>query len=386
MSLDARARRAAQAARTSVDRLSPPPAIDVIVGRRRRRAAAANGLALALIVAVVGVAWQALPTGGREPAASGGPVAPGRPVAAARIRLDRPLCHVEVGYGAVWVTSSGTVARIDPASNRVVATIPTPLAGQFPSIAFGEGAVWVTSGQTNGVVYRIDPATNRVTATIPLPAGAFEIVVAAGTVWVSPYDPSQAHDQDPGPGELVRIDARTNQLRSPVRVPGMPLILRYGLDAIWVTGGDEHVYRIDPRSGSLVGPLGGVDNINAVGGGALWGTYVNTPQDRGVLRADPATGRVVAHIRLPDGGVLYAFGLGSLWVAQGPPTTVPVQGGQSAPATPGKLYRIDPSNNRVLGRPIPLPGIEPTAVAVGEGAVWVGEVDDKALTRFNLAS
>jgi hypothetical protein len=384
MSLDARARRAAQAARSSVDRLPPPPGIGVLIARRRRRAAAANALVLALIVAVVGVAWRALPTGGRELAPTGGPVAPGRPVVAARIRLDRPLCHVGVGYGAVWVTGRGALARIDPASNRVVATIPMPLAGQFPSIAFGEGAVWVTSGQSRGIVYRVDPATNRVTATIPVPGGAFEIVVAAGTVWVSPYDPSQP--PSPGAGEVVRLDARTNRLRSPVEVPGEPLILRYGLDAIWVTSGDEHVYRIDPRSGAVAGPLAGVDNVNAVGGGALWGTYVNTPEDRGVLRADPATGRVVAHIRLLGGGVLYAFGLGTLWVAQGPPTTMPVQGGQSASATPGELYRIDPSNNRVLGRPVPLPGIEPTAVAVGQGAIWVGELDDKALTRFNLVS
>jgi virginiamycin B lyase len=384
MSLDARARRAAQAARTSVDQLPPPPGIGDLVTRRRRRAAAANVLALALVVAVVGVAWRALPTGSRDPAATGPSVAPGRPVVAARIRLDRPLCHVEVGYGAVWVTSSGALTRIDPASNQIVARIPTPLADQFPSIAFGEGAVWVTSGQSNGVVYRIDPATNRVTATIPLPGGAFEIVVAAGTVWVSPYAPGMA--PVPGPGEVIRIDARTNALRSPVRVPSVPLILRYGLDAIWVTGGDEHVYRIDPRSGTVAGPLGGIDNVNAVGGGALWGTYANSDEDRGVLRADPATGRVVAHIRIPDGGVLYVFGLGNLWVAQGPPTTVPGQGAGSAPATPGTLYRIDPANNRVLGRPVPLPGIEPTAVAVGEGAVWVGELDDKALTRFNLVS
>jgi len=40
----------------------------------------------------------------------------------------------------------------------------------------------------------------------------------------------------------------------------------------------------------------------------------------------------------------------------------------------------------VLGRPVPLPGIAPTALAVGEGAVWVGELDRKTLTRFNLVS
>jgi hypothetical protein len=36
------------------------------------------------------------------------------------------------------------------------------------------------------------------------------------------------------------------------------------------------------------------------------------------------------------------------------------------------------------GRPVPLPGIAPTALAVGEGAVWVGELDGKTLTRFDL--
>jgi len=61
-------------------------------------------------------------------------------------------------------------------------------------------------------------------------------------------------------------------------------------------------------------------------------------------------------------------------------------GGEPAKPKPGKLYRIDPTTNRVLGRPVPLPGIAPTALAVGEGAVWVGELDRKTLTRFNLVS
>jgi streptogramin lyase len=50
----------------------------------------------------------------------------------------------------------------------------------------------------------------------------------------------------------------------------------------------------------------------------------------------------------------------------------------------GVVYRVDPATNRVLGRPVPLPGIAPTALAVGEGGVWVGELNRKTLTRFNL--
>jgi hypothetical protein len=92
---------------------------------------------------------------------------------------------------------------------------------------------------------------------------------------------------------------------------------------------------------------------------------------------------VVATIRIPY-GVLIAFGLGTLWVAQDMPTTTS-GGNELAKMKPGKLYRIDPATNRVLGRPVTLPGIAPTALAVGEGAVWVGELDRKTLTRFNLA-
>jgi streptogramin lyase len=340
----------------------------------RRRAALVAGLALAVLVA--GVVPGLLARRAAQPPVPtlGTPVVPGRPVVAARIRLDRPFTDVDVGFGATWVAGQGALLRIDPRSNQVVATIPTPLSGQYASIAFGEGAVWMTSGQSNGVVYRVDPAANRVTAAIGVPGGAFGVVVAAGTVWVTQYLP------EPDPGVVARIDARTNRLLSPVQVPNMPGPIRYGLDAIWVTSRFT-VSRIDPRSGTVTHPLHRVGDVMAVGAGALWGTYANNAAEAGVQRVDPVTGQVVATIRIPY-GVLMAFGLGTLWVAQDAPSTS--GGGELTKIKPGKLFRIDPASNRVLGRPVPLPGIAPTALAVGEGAVWVGELDRKTLTRFNL--
>jgi hypothetical protein len=340
-----------------------------------RRAALLAGLALAVLVASVAPGLLANRTQQPPVPTLGTPVVPGRPVVAARIRLDRAFTDVDVGFGAIWVAGQDALLRIDPRTNQVVATIPTPLTGENASIAFGEGAVWVTSGQANGVVYRIDPAANRVTAAIGVPGGAFGIVVAAGTVWVTQFLP------EPDPGIVARIDARTNQLRSPVEVPNLPGAIRYGLDAIWVTSRFT-VSRIDPRSGTVTQPLHRVGNVMAVGGGALWGTYANSADDAGVQRVDPGTGRVVATIRIPY-GVVMAFGLGTLWVAQDASTTV---GTPDEPdrTKPGRLYRIDPGSNRVLGRPVPLPGIAPTALAVGEGAVLVEELDRKTLTRFNL--
>jgi streptogramin lyase len=349
-----------------------------------RRAALVVGLVLAVLVVSVVPGLLARRTEQPPVPTVGTPVVPGRPVVAARIRLDRSvsgsLSAIGAGAGAVWVAGQGALLRIDPQTNRVVATIPTPLTGQYASVAFGEGAVWVTSGQANGVVYRVDPAANRVTAAISVPGGAFGIVVAAGTVWVTQYLP------EPDPGIVARIDARSNRLRSPVEVPNMPGTIRVGLGAIWVTSRFT-VSRIDPRSGAVTQPLHRVGDVRAIGGGSLWGTYADSAGDVGVQRVDPDTGRVVATIRIPC-CVLMAFGLGTLWLAGEEEPTITAGGNEPAKPKPAKLYRIDPANNRVLGRPVPLPGTAPTALAVGEGAVWVGELDRKTLTttltRFNL--
>jgi hypothetical protein len=340
-----------------------------------RRAALVAGLAMAVLVA--GLAPGLLARRTQQPAVPtvDTPVVPGRPVVAARIRLDRAFTDVDVGFGATWAASQGALLRIDPQTNRVAATIPTPVSGESASIAFGEGAVWVTSGQANGVVYRVDPAANRVTAAIGVPGGAFGIVVAAGTVWVTQYLP------EADPGIVARIDARSNRLLSAVEVPNMPGAIRHGLDAVWVTSRFT-VSRIDPHSGAVTQPLHRVGDVRAVGGGSLWGTYANSAEDAGVQRIDPVTGQVVATIRIPN-GVLIAFGLGTLWVAQDA-SSITSGGNEPDRTEPGKLYRIDPATNRVLGRPVPLPGIAPTGLAVGEDAVWVGEQDGTTLTRFNL--
>jgi hypothetical protein len=168
----------------------PPDAWPRLQRRLRRepwrRAALVAGLALAVLVAGVVPGLLARRAGQTPVPTVNEPVVPGRPVVAARIRLDRSfsgsLNAIGAGAGAVWVAGQGALLRIDPQTNRVVATIPTPLTGQYASIAFGEGAVWVTSGQANGVVYRVDPGANRVTAAIGVPGGAFGMVVAASTV------------------------------------------------------------------------------------------------------------------------------------------------------------------------------------------------------------
>ena len=51
---------------------------------------------------------------------------------------------------------------------------------------------------------------------------------------------------------------------------------------------------------------------------------------------------------------------------------------------PNSVAIIDPESNSVIGS-IPV-GIRPSAIAVGEGAVWVGNLDDRTLSRIDPAT
>jgi virginiamycin B lyase len=74
------------------------------------------------------------------------------------------------------------VARIDPATGRVAATIPVGRGAG--SVAFGAGSVWATSF-LDRTVSRIDPRTNHVIATIKVAGSPADVAAGAGSVWVA---------------------------------------------------------------------------------------------------------------------------------------------------------------------------------------------------------
>jgi hypothetical protein len=148
-------------------------------------------------------------------------------------------CHdLEVGEGAVWGIDSldrGDVLRIDPATNEVVARIRT----EAHILAVGEGGVWVVAGPGFGApLVRIDPATNDIAATIPK-VGFGYFAAGQGAVWIARCEVGERCI------EILRVDPQTNELL-PVTVvnPG-------------------------PNRFVLPGPFGPVLNVG-VGEGAVW--------------------------------------------------------------------------------------------------------------------
>ena len=66
-----------------------------------------------------------------------------------------------VGAGSLWVLSQsdGSVARIDPLTNKVKAVIAAQVPGAGGEICYGGGFIWVTMSGTP--VTRIDPAREQ---------------------------------------------------------------------------------------------------------------------------------------------------------------------------------------------------------------------------------
>ncbi|HEV8372144.1 MAG TPA: hypothetical protein VGR68_02995, partial [Actinomycetota bacterium] len=187
---------------------------------------------------------------------------------------------VAVGAGAGWVaTRRGAGARVDAASNRVVAVIRLPHPGSA-GIAVAGHVVWVAQG--HGLT-RIDAAGNRLLGTVRLRLRADRIATDGATIWVG----GRSLDRGLEPaGAVARIDAATGQVRQVVPVVP-PTGLAAGVGGVWIS-------ERDATGGALecIGPGRAPVGVNglpalgelAVGGGAVWAS------DRGgssVYRVDP---------------------------------------------------------------------------------------------------
>ena len=92
------------------------------------------------------------------------------------------------GCGAIWTLNQGdgTVSRIDPETNKVVNTITADVAGTGGDIACGAGKIYVRAKTT--LLSVIDPAINMVVARYGPPAGSGAVRVENGRVWVTAHD------------------------------------------------------------------------------------------------------------------------------------------------------------------------------------------------------
>jgi YVTN family beta-propeller protein len=218
----------------------------------------------------------------------------------------KPCSGLAIAFGSVWVPicSDGSVQRVDPKSQKIIASIPSGVANTEGGITAGAGSIWMPSDAA-GVLSRIDPGTNKVVSKISIPSGSFTAAFYGDAIWITSTKNSL----------LTRVDAKTEKVITSIPVGPTPRFLATGLGSVWTLNqGDGSVSRIDPATNKVsatieVGVPGGGGDI-AVGEGAVWVTANGKP----LSKIDPATNRVVTQY-VGKGGDALRVGLGSLWLS-----------------------------------------------------------------------
>jgi YVTN family beta-propeller protein len=217
-----------------------------------------------------------------------------------RSRCGRPPGRLAAGFGSVWVTdfNAHTVSRIEGRDIREV----IPVGGGPSAITVGNGAVWVAHA-LDGTVAGVDPGTERVVQTIPVGDGPSGIAYGEGLVWVA----------NGGDHTVVGIDARTGDVTERVGLDASPTDVAVGSGAVWVTSQSAGVvFRISRDVRDVIRiRVGTGPSAIAADAGAVW---VANTLDGTVSRIDPAREVVTATLQVGDGPSAVVVSPKAVWV------------------------------------------------------------------------
>ncbi len=138
--------------------------------------------------------------------------------------------------------SDGTVSRIDPSTDAVIATIDLRGSSDLVwnttyAVAVDGHAAWVATGPHDLV--RIDPATSEPAAPIDVGRVPVAVAVADGTVWVA----TTAE-------RALRVEPRTRAITAEVPVRH-PVAMAAGEGAVWVADARGSVWCIEPDTAAV---------------------------------------------------------------------------------------------------------------------------------------
>jgi hypothetical protein len=393
MSVDARGRRAAGSLLQATERLGPAPDLDRLRRRHRRRSVGRAGLAFAAVIVAGALAGQALPglesiTPDPAPPAAGPATTrawPGVPGLDRHVRdaVDTGtamVSEVAAGLSGVWVLNHTNgrpdeLVRVDPGTDRVVARIDVGYSSGDPAVG-EDGSVWLVRPRDGRPdrpeLLRVGPRTDRVTATIALPIAVRpysvnRVVAAGGAVWV-------AYTR-----RLVRVDPASGSVTE-VKEGGQSLAvdhLAFAGGWLWAARGLE-LRRIDPREGTVKATVSDRDlhaampaDALAAGAGGLWLHGFGAAGEQ-LFRVDAISGQMEADVILGQrtGGATALLAAGDRVVA--------VRSGDN-------LFLVDPAADSIRAT-VPVPAMRAGGLAVGAGAVWIGDPARGRLLRVDPAA
>lgn len=228
----------------------------------------------------------------------------------AEVVMRHPCGAMAIANGSLWVADCAdrTLVRIDLKTAQVSATIASGIAhpdGELNVIA-GAGSIWVAS-DAKGVLARVDPVSNTVIASIDVSPDTSYLAFGYNAVWaVSGVRRT-----------IQKIDPVTNSVVKTTTLGQQPGFLAAGEGAIWVQEQlDGTLARIDPMTGEVSGRVkidetlkyGDIDT----GGGKIW---LRTTAGQTFVVVDPVTLAIRARVGTPAGSGALRYTPKGVWTS-----------------------------------------------------------------------
>ena len=205
----------------------------------------------------------------------------------ATVPLSGEACSgLAFGFGSIWAWICGVkpgLARIDVAKNAASALLPISPAGEEGGIAASADSVWMVTDKA-GTLTRIDPLTNYVRQRIVIPPSSYNPIFSDGIVRVNSVESNV----------LTAVDAESGKTLESIHVGPKPRFLTSGSDSVWTLNqGDGSISRVDEKSRrvsvTLQAGIPGSGGDITFGTGSVWASVFDIP----VTRIDAKTNRVV---------------------------------------------------------------------------------------------
>ena len=120
-------------------------------------------------------------------------------------KLDR-TCSAGTAFDGKYLyqIAETRIDKIDPATGKVLATIPAPGKGNDSGLAWAEGSLWVGQYRERKI-HRIDPATGKILRTIESNRFVTGVTWVDGEMWHGTWegDESDIRRIDPASGEVL---------------------------------------------------------------------------------------------------------------------------------------------------------------------------------------
>jgi outer membrane protein assembly factor BamB len=210
---------------------------------------------------------------------------------------------------AVAALAATLVAGCDSPAAPAPAPAPAPTNGgpiQVPlkqpvGLAVAAGALWAVSAN-DGTVARIDPETGQVTASVRVGVTPLRAAADGDLLWITAFS-----------GQLVAVNTASATVDRRVALNGEPEGVGVGFGSVWVVRQGAHdLTRLD-RNGTILGatPLGAMPRLVAFGPSYVW---TSDYADGTVTRVDPNGGPARTTVRLCEGAQGMVVNAGIVWV------------------------------------------------------------------------